>query len=180
MNAVSILKFEKDLFSAFQDLCPTNTYLNINESLLTIVQDFTLSYLACIHLTSRLLRFQNAIILHSAFSFAISPSIAYLLLIHSFHYRHQIWWQWSNEKENNRKNEIESRLKNNNYINSRNQTRPESGINSFSPKTNSFLGRTFYYYIFTSTQEGIRLWREGIYTGFLLGLISGINIIIIF
>ena len=40
------------------------------------------------------------------------------------------------EKEQ-KKNEIESRLKNNNnnnyyYINSRNQTRPESGMNSFS------------------------------------------------
>ena len=107
--------------------------------------------------------------------------------LHSMPYRHLICSssnrsnrRKNNEKENNRKNEIESRLKNNNYINFRNQTRPESGINSFSPNKNSFLGRTFYYYIFTSTQEGILIWREGIYTGFWPGLIPEINIIIIF
>ena len=60
-------------------------------------------------------------------------------------------------KMNNKKNEIESRLKNNNYINSSNQTWLELGMNPFYPKTNSFLDRTFYYYIFTSIQEGIRL-----------------------
>ena len=71
-------------------------------------------------------------------------------------------------------------IKNNNYINSRNQIRPESGINPFSSKTNSFLDRTFYSYIFISIQEWIRFWREGIYTGFRSDLIPGINIIIIF
>ena len=97
--------------------------------------------------------------------------------LHIMLYERKIFCNWNKNKENNKKNEIGSRLKNNNYINSRNQSQPESGINSFPPKTNSFLIKTFYYFIFTSIQEGIRLWSEGIYTGFWLGLIPGINII---
>ena len=98
----------------------------------------------------------------------------------SYRNRHLICCHWRNVKENNKKNEIEYRFKNNNYINSRNQTRPESSMNPFSPKTNSFLDRSKNVIIKCSIQEGIRLWREGIHTGFLPGLIPGINIIIIF
>ena len=71
-------------------------------------------------------------------------------------------------------------LDKNNNINSRNQTRPESGINLFSPKTNSFLDRCKNVIIKCFIQEGIRLWREEIYTGFWPGLIPGINIIIFY
>ena len=103
-----------------------------------------------------------------------------IIKIHSYRNRHLICCHWSNVKENNKKNEIVSRIENNNYISSRNQTQPESGMNPFSPKTNSFLDRTFYYYIFTFIQEGIRLWREGIHPRFWLGLIPRTNIITIF
>ena len=101
-------------------------------------------------------------------------------LLHLMLYEQIICCHWSKNKENNKRKEIESRLKNNNYIYSRNQTLPESGINSFSPNTNSFLDWKFYFYILTSIQEGIRIWREGIYTRFWQGLIPRINIIIIF
>ena len=106
--------------------------------------------------------------------------IGKIIKIHSYRNRHLICCHWSNVKENNKKNEIVSRIENNNYISSRNQTQPESGMNPFSPKTNSFLDRTFYYYIFTFIQEGIRLWREGIHPRFWLGLIPRTNIITIF
>ena len=100
--------------------------------------------------------------------------------VHPMLYEQKICCQWSNVKENNKKNEIEYQLKNNNNINSMNQIRPESGINSFSPKTNSFLDRSKNIIIKCSIQEGIRLWWERIYTRFWPGLIHGINIIIIF
>ena len=98
-------------------------------------------------------------------------------LVLSYRNRHLICCHWSNVKENNKKNEIESRLKNNNYINSRNQIRPKSGMNSFSQKTNSFLDKSKSVIIKCFIQEGIRLWREGIHTEFWSDLIPRINIL---
>ena len=101
------------------------------------------------------------------------------IVLHLMLYKQKIYYHWRNVKKNNKKNEIESRLKNNN-INSRNKSRPGSGINFFSPKTYFFLDRNKNVIIKYSIQERIRLWREEIYTRFWPGLTPGINIIIIF
>ena len=86
----------------------------------------------------------------------------------------------NNVKENNKENQDWMELKNNNYINSRNQTRSESGMDPFSLRPNSFLDNLFFSYIFIIILKVIRIRREGIHTGFWPGLVPGINIIIIF
>ena len=71
-------------------------------------------------------------------------------------------------------------LINNNYIDSENQTRPESGINPLSPNPNSFKDNHKNIIRNMIILEGIRIRWEGIYTGFWPGLVLGINIIIIY
>ena len=66
----------------------------------------------------------------------------------------------------------------NNYINSRIQSRPESGMNPFSINHNSFLKNYFFSKYFIFIQEGIMINREGIHTRFWPRLNPGINIII--
>ena len=81
-------------------------------------------------------------------------------------------------KRRSRKVEKSKFYRNNNYINSRTQTRPESGMNPLPPRHNSLLDNHKSKRK-RVIQEGIMTRRKGIHTGFWPGLSPGINIIII-